>query len=122
MFVIAVGLLTSGIQIDAAQKLSLRVSPSVVNAPGYVMVTVTVQRDPDNRALEISADSGGFYRSSEIQLEGERAPLITQVALNNLPGGEYEIVATLSDRRGRHTVARSSALIMSALGPERPPD
>ena len=114
-FVIAVGLLAAGIQTNAAPKLSLRVSPTVGNAPGYVMITATVAPDADNRAIEVSADSGSFFRSSQIELAGDRAPLITQVALKNLPGGEYEIVVVLRDRRGGRTVARSSVRIL-ALG------
>lgn len=116
MFVIVVGLLAAGIQTEAVPKLSLRVSPAIGTAPGYVTVTATIQPNADNRVLEIAADSGGFYRSSEVQLEGERAPLITQIALKNLPRGDYEIVVALCDNRGRRTIARSSVRILSAAG------
>ena len=114
--VIAVGLLASGIQTHASPKLSLRVSPTVGTAPGYVTVTATVQPDADNRVLEIAADSGSFYRSSEIALDGERAPLMTQVALQNLPGGQYEISVVLRDRLGRTTRARRVVVILSRAG------
>ena len=115
-FVIVVGVLASGIGTDAAAKLSLRVSPAVGTAPGYVTVTATVPPNADNRVLEIAADSGSFYRSSEIQLEGERAPLITQVTLKNLPGGEYTIVVVLRDAAGHRTVAQSMVVILPGLG------
>lgn len=114
--VMAASLLASGIQTEAVPKLSLRVSPAVGTAPGYVTVTATVQPDSGNRRLEMIADSGSFYRSSEIQLEGENAPLITQIALKNLPRGEYAIVVVLRDSNGRGTVARSAVRVLPGLG------
>jgi hypothetical protein len=108
----AASLLASGIQTEAVPKLSLRVSPAIGRAPGYVTVTATVQPDAGNRRLEIVADSGSFYSSSEIQLEGEQAPLITQLALKNLPDGQYSIVVVLQDLGGRRTVARSSVTVL----------
>jgi hypothetical protein len=110
---IVAGMMTSRINIEAAPKLSLRVSPAISSAPATVVVTATVPKDAGNRSLAIAADSGTFYRSSEVQPEGEEAPLVTQVCLKNLPGGHYEIVVVLRDNRGNQTIARAGVMILS---------
>ena len=46
--------------------------------PATVRVTAIVERDAQNRAMEVVADSDGFYRSSLIPLEGENAPRTTK--------------------------------------------
>jgi hypothetical protein len=114
--VLGIGLLASGSRIDAAPKLALRVTPSVSTSPATVVVTATVPKNAENRVLEVTADSGSFYRSSEVQLEGESAPLVTQVSLKNLPSGEYEILVVLRDSRGQESVARSAVMILAEAG------
>ena len=114
--VLVIGLLAGGSTIHAVPKLTLRVTPSVSTSPATVVVTATVPKDPENRILEVVADSGSFYRSSEVQLDGDAAPLVTQIPLKNLPSGEYEIVVVLKDSRGREAVARSSAMIVPSVG------
>ena len=113
--VLGIGLLAGVSRIDAAPKLTLRVTPSVSTSPATVVVTATVARDAENRVLEVAADSGTFYRSSEVQLEGESAPLVTQVQLKNLPSGNYEIVVLLKDVRGQTSVARSAVMILPSV-------
>lgn len=101
---------------DANEKLSLRVSPNVSAAPGTVIVRAIVARDAGNRWLHIEADSGGFYRSSAIELDGDRAPLVTEIRLNNLPSGEYTVAAVLRNTLGEETVVRRTAIVLSRLG------
>jgi hypothetical protein len=81
-----------------------------------VIVKATVARNSDNRSLLIEADSGDFFRSSEIQLDGDKAPLVTEIRLPNLPGGEYAVVATLRDSMGEQTIVRRTALVLSKFG------
>ena len=49
------------------------VTPSKSMAPATIRVRVGVAPDADNRVLNVIADSGAYYRSSEIQLDGDRA-------------------------------------------------
>jgi len=109
-------LLAGGAAINASEKLTLQVSPNVSSAPSTVVVRARVAKDAHNRVLRIGADSGAFYRSSEIQLDGERAPLVTEVQLKNLPSGEYAVVAVLLDEMGRQTTVRRTALVLAAPG------
>lgn len=109
-------LLVSGAGINASEKLTLKVTPNVSSAPSTVVVRARVTRDPHNRVLQIGAESGTFYRSSEIQLDGERAPLVTEIQLKNLPSGEYTVVAVLFDEMGRQTTVRRTALVLAGPG------
>lgn len=108
-------MLVSTAGLDAGGKLTLTVSPQISNAPSTVRVRATVARDAGNRVLRIGADSGSFYRSSEIQLDGDRAPLVTEVQLKNLPSGEYAVVAVLRDQMGHQTTVRRTVLVLSGL-------
>lgn len=101
---------------DANEKLSLRVTPNVSSAPSTVIVKATVARDAGNRWLHIEADSGTFYRSSAIELDGDRAPLVTEIRLSNLPSGEYTVAAVLRNTLGEETVVRRTAIVLSRLG------
>src|SRR6187397_2077996 len=87
------GMLGASGTTDANEKLALRVTPNVSSAPSTVIVRATVAKNSDNRWLHIEADSGEFLRSSEIQLDGDKAPVVTEIRLPNLPGGEYTVVA-----------------------------
>jgi hypothetical protein len=111
-----IGMLTASGTTGASEKLILRVTPNVSSAPSTVIVKATVARDANNRWLHIEADSGEFFRSSEIQLDGDRAPVITEIRLPNLPGGEYTVVAVLRNSLGEETIVRRTALVLAKFG------
>ena len=111
-----IGLMAGHRETVATEKLSLRVTPNVSNAPSNVIVKATVAKHPDNRWLHIEADSGTFLRSSDIQLDGDKAPTVTEVRLNNLPGGNYAIVAVLRNQLGEETVVRRTLIVLSPFG------
>ena len=110
------GMIVASGPTRAAEKLTLRVTPNVSNAPSTVIVKATVARNADNRWLHIEADSGEFFRSSEIQLDGDKAPVVTEIRLPNLPGGEYIVVAILRNNMGEETIVRRTALVLSKFG------
>ena len=66
--------------------ITMRVSPAIAFAPANLIVRATVQAHESNRAIEIVAESDSFYRSSEIQLEGDHAPgrRITNLSLTDV--------------------------------------
>ena len=110
------GLVAATGAANANDKLSLRVTPNVSSAPGNVIVKATVTRDADNRWLYIEADSGSFYRSSAIQLDGDHAPTVTEFRLNSLPSGNYAVIAKLRNSLGEETVVRRNVIVLSAIG------
>jgi hypothetical protein len=111
-----IGLLYASGTTDAIEKLSLRVTPNVSSAPSTVVVKATVAKHSENRWLHIEADSGSFYRSSAIELDGDRAPLVTEIRLNNLPSGEYTVAAVLRNNLGEETVVKRTAIVLSRFG------
>lgn len=113
-------LLTSGVPAinEANERLSIRVSPSVAFAPANLVVRTTVEPDPSNRSMEIIAESSEFYRSSEIQLDGEDAPRTSVFQFRSLPSGEYSVKAILKGPGGRElaTVDRHVNVVESVAG------
>jgi hypothetical protein len=100
----------------ASERLTLTVTPNVSNAPSNVIIRARVAKHSDNRLLVVEADSGTFYRSSTIELDGSNAPVVTEFRLNNLPGGEYTVAAVLRDRGGEETKVHRTVLVLSRFG------
>ena len=108
-----IGLITAGSNTAANEKLSLRVTPNVSSAPSNVVVQATIAKDAANRWLTVEAESGSFYRSSAVQLDGDNAPSVTEIRLNNLPGGEYSISAILKNNLGEEITVRRTLIVLS---------
>jgi hypothetical protein len=99
----------------AGDKLSVRVSPAVAFAPANLTIRTTVEADPDNHAVRISAESPDFYRSSEVGLEGEDAPRTTTFEFRGLPTGTYEVRATLLGAGGQQrAIARQQVDVIAS--------
>ena len=100
-----------------SERLTMAVSPVQSFAPTTLTVRVSVTPDVDNRALEVVAESGDYYRSSRIQLDGKEAPHTIAVELRSLPGGDYEVRGTLIDEYG-HTRAsvRTQVIVIGSTG------
>jgi hypothetical protein len=88
-------LLTMPSGARSGERLAMRVSPSVAFAPADLIVRTMIESSEANRAIEIVAESEDFYRSSEIPLDGQRAPRTAQLAFRGLPGGVYTVRAVL---------------------------
>ncbi len=109
---LAIGMVAAGGGAAATEKLSLYVTPNVSSAPSNVMVKATIPPDADNRWLRIEADSGSFFRSSSIQLDGDKAPTVTEIRLSNLPSGEYAVSAVLRNSHGDETIVRRTVVVL----------
>ena len=111
--VVVIGLMTTTAG-RANERLSLKVTPRTAFAPVNLLVSVTIEPSASNRALTVVADSDDFYRSSEIPLEGDRAPHVVTVEFRGVPGGNYEITGMLIDPFGeRRAVAQQVAHVLS---------
>lgn len=111
------GLLIAGSTVvgTAKESVSIRVSPAVAFAPADLVIRTIVEPDEHNRAVEIVADSGAFYRSSTIQLEGDRAPKTTTVTFHGVPAGEYEMTAVLIGNQGRaNALAHTMVMVVAS--------
>jgi hypothetical protein len=109
-------LLIFTLPIGAHQRMTLRVSPAVAFAPANLIVRTMIEANAQNRAVEIVAESPEFYRSSQIQLDGEHAPRTTTFEFRSLPPGTYEVTARLfgADGSAIATLRRQMNVIPSA--------
>jgi hypothetical protein len=111
-------LVTFVMPVGAGEKMTVRVSPAVAFAPANLIVRAHIEADAQNRAVEIVAESTEFYRSSEIQLDGENAPRTNTFEFRSLPPGNYEVTATLLGAGGspRASVRQSINVIATGAG------
>jgi hypothetical protein len=91
-------------------------APTVMLAPGHLVVQTVVEPDPANRLIQVIAESPDSYRSSEVQLDGNAAPRRNTFEFKDLPSGAYEIHAVLvgSDGQQRALVVRKLEVIAHA--------
>jgi hypothetical protein len=108
-------LLLLGLTVHTGERLTLKITPPVAVAPAGLVVRTTIETSPDNRALEVVASSPGYYRSSEMSLDGARSPRVNEWVFRGLPAGRYEITATLVGRNGDRATA--SRWFEAAAGP-----
>jgi hypothetical protein len=111
-------MLAGTLRLGAGERITLKVSPAVAFAPANLVVRATIPADADNRAVEIVAESEDFYRSSEIQLEGDRAARTSTFEFRSLPPGAYEVRANLvgADGRSRATIRQQVNVLASGAG------
>jgi hypothetical protein len=104
--------------LGAGERMTLKVSPAVAFAPANLVVRATIPADADNRAVEIVAESDDFYRSSQIQLEGEKAARTSLFEFRSLPPGTYQVRANLlgADGRSRAMIRQQVSVIASGAG------
>jgi len=91
----------------ARNDVAMTVTPRVAPAPATVRIMVVVEPDPMNRWLVIEAESGMFYTSSSVQLEGANSRRSHPFTFVELPPGNYELMARVlrSDGEERRAVA-----------------
>ena len=109
-------LTVSTLPLGAGERMTLKVSPSVSFAPANLIVRTQIEADAQNRAVEIVAESTDFYRSSEIQLDGEHAPRTSTFEFRSLPPGKYEVKATLLGPGGAQRAAVRQQVNVIATG------
>ena len=83
-----------------ADEVTLRLTPRFVSAPGYLRSLIRVAPNAENRALRVSIDSDAYYRSSDIQLDGESAPMNHFVDFKGVPAGKYELTVEVIGQTG----------------------
>jgi hypothetical protein len=104
---------------SGGEHLKIAVTPIHSIAPARAKIRLSVEPSIDNRALRVVADSGEFYRRSDVQLDGGRAPATITVEFPSLPGGDYEVMGVLVDSAGRErATARAAMTVVSRRGPD----
>ena len=112
-------MLTTTLPIGAGERITVRVTPAVAFAPANLIVRAMIEADDQNRAVHIIAESADFYRSSEIQLEGDRAPRTSTFEFRSLPPGTYEVRAMLLGAGGQQRAFARQQVNVIASGAGR---
>ena len=108
-------LLVTASPASAGERLTIRVSPAMSFAPANVVVQAVIEVNKDNRSIEVIAESRDFYRSSEVTLEGQRAPRVSVFEFRSLPSGDYEVRALLKGAGDQmRAVTRESVRVVAA--------
>jgi hypothetical protein len=94
-------------------RLRIEVTPKISMAPAMLRIRAIVTPDAANRALQIVAESGAYYRSSMVPLDGANAAAITETIFKDLPGGEYEVMVILVGADGRRISDRRQVTVTS---------
>jgi hypothetical protein len=105
------------ISASGGEQLRIAVSPAQSFAPSNLNIRARVVPHDSNRLLQIVAESADFYRSSQVQLDGERAPATMMFEFRGVPGGEYLVYGILTDNGGRQrALAEQQVRVIPAFG------
>jgi hypothetical protein len=116
-WMLSVLLASATIPVSGGEPLRIAVSPLQSFAPSNMNIRARVVPSAENRSLQVIAESGDFFRSSQIPLEGERAPAMIVFEFRGLPSGEYDVSAILTDSGGhRRAIAQQRARVVSSGG------
>lgn len=79
--------------VGAEDVVELRLRGRYYTEPATVNITVAVEPDAANRTLRIEADGERLFRSTELELDGEKARRLHTIEFKNLPAGHYIVRA-----------------------------
>jgi len=85
-------------RLHATERLRVHASPS---SSSDVIVYVGIERNAENRMLRVTAESEQFFRSSEIQVNGEASPRANVFIFRQLPSGWYDVTVQLYAEHAR---------------------
>jgi hypothetical protein len=80
----------------SVERLSMKLAPAVGSAPAVVTIRTRIEPNAENRTLTIVMQSGDYFRSSEVSLDGSNAPRVNEWVFRGIPAGRYAVTASLS--------------------------
>lgn len=92
--------------------VTIAITPRVAFAPAFVRLQIRVERNPENRTLIVEANAPEAYRRSDVQLDGEDAPITTFLEWPALDAGEYEVSARVTSNTTLLASAKSSITVL----------
>jgi hypothetical protein len=107
----------TAISASGGEPLRIAASPRQSFEPSNLTVRARVIPDAGNRALEIVAEAEDFYRSSQIELDGNHSPAMVVFEFHDLPGGNYLVYGVLTDASGqRRAISQQDVRVLSRFG------
>ena len=98
---------------EKTDRLRTLVYPSFARAPAVVTIQALITREEGNRLLEFAAESGGYFRSSTIELSGAGAARVHVVQFRSIPAGEYSVWVVLKGAAGDVRATSRTRLIIA---------
>jgi hypothetical protein len=102
--------------LNGGEALQMKVSPAVQRAPAMLTVRVLVESSAENRLLQVVAESATFYRSSEVEIDGENSSPLRVFQFRGLPTGRYEVTGVLLGAQGRRAMISRVAEVVPSPG------
>lgn len=81
---------------QSSERLTMKLIPTVGPAPAVLTIRTHIQPSTDNRTLKVVVQSGDYFRSSEVGLDGDRAPRANEWVFRGIPAGRYAVTASLN--------------------------
>jgi hypothetical protein len=88
---VCAALMVSGWPASAGEPVTAQVMASGALAPADIVVRAFVEPDARNRYVEFTLTSDDFYRRSVEELQGDKAPRLSEVKYRSLPRGHYTV-------------------------------
>ena len=117
---VAAILVSATLLAPAKEIVEIRVRGHYYAAPATVPVVVAVEPRAENRTLVIEADGEEYFRSSEVELDGEKEKRLHSLEFKSLPAGEYTLRAVV---RSKSEVLATAVreLVVTGMPPELKP-
>jgi hypothetical protein len=120
--IVTIGLVVLGAlsvpQSPAKEIVEIKLHGYYFAAPATVPITVAVEPGEKNRILVVEVDSEDYFRSSGVELDGDREKRLHSVEFKSLPAGEYTLRAEVRSKTEVLGTA-TGALVVTGITPER---
>jgi hypothetical protein len=105
-----------------ASPLEVRLTGRIAFSPATVRSLVQVTPHANNRTLRVEIDSPDYARSSEVELDGERAARSHFFSWAALPPGEYSVVVSVLGPGGDVRLRRQAPFEVLGDAPDFRPE
>ena len=102
----------------AKEIVEIKVHGYYFAAPATVPMTIAVEPGEENRVLVVEVDSDSYFRSSGVELDGEKEKRLHSLEFRSLPAGEYTLRAEVRSKTGVLGTA-TGGLVVTGMTPER---
>ncbi len=120
--IMTIGLIVLGAfavpQSPAKEIVEIKVHGYYFAAPATVPITIAVEPGENNRILVVEVDSENYFRSSGVELDGEKEKRLHSLEFRSLPAGEYTLRAQVRSKTDVLGTA-TGGLVVTGITPER---
>ena len=101
----------SGTSGSAKDNVEIRLNGRFFAEPATVQLIVAVEPNAENRRLRVEADGDSMYRSTEIDLAGDKEQRLHTVEFKNLSAGGYTLRAQVLSNESVRSQAEQEIMV-----------